>query len=72
MIIKITPDRQKSEALKKMAKTTLERLQGTEMLKYPSNTLVDYYDAIHELLEALTLRDGIKIKGEGAHRELID
>ncbi len=27
---------------------------------------------LDKLLEALSLRDGIKIKGEGAHQELID
>ncbi|MEK6904604.1 MAG: hypothetical protein AABW87_03355, partial [Nanoarchaeota archaeon] len=36
------------------------------------NTLTDYYDIIHKLMEALTLSEGIKFKGEGAHQELID
>ncbi len=72
MITKITPDEQKADALRKMAETTLERLEQTDKEKYPSNALVDYYDAIHKLLEAITLREGIKIKGEGAHQELID
>jgi hypothetical protein len=72
MIVKCKKDVQKSESLKKMAKITLERLKKTEIEKYPSNTLLDYYDTIHKLLEALTLREGIKIKGDGAHQELID
>ena len=72
MITKIKPDKQKSESLKKMAVVTLERLGKTEIEKYPSNTLLDYYDTIHKLMEALTLKGGIKIKGEGAHQELID
>ncbi len=72
MITKVKPDKQKSESLKNMAKITLERLGGTDIGKYPSNTLLDYYDAVHKLIEALTLMDGIKIKGEGAHQELID
>lgn len=72
MITKITPDKQKSEALKKMAEITLERLEETEIAKYPSNTLKDYYDVIHELMEAITLSSGIKFKGDGAHQELID
>ena len=55
-----------------MAEITLERLNKTDMNKYPSNTLLDYYDVIHKLIEALTLKEGIKIKGEGAHQELID
>lgn len=72
MITKIKPDTQRSESLKKMAEITLQRLAKTEMQLYPSNTLLDFYDAIHKLIEALTLREGIKIKGEGAHQELID
>lgn len=72
MIIKVKPDKQKSEALVIMAKITLERLNNTNMNKYPSNTLIDYYDAIHKLIEAITLKEGFKVKGEGAHQELID
>jgi len=72
MITKVKPDKQKSESLKKMAEITLERLDNTDMEKYPSNTLLDYYDVVHKLIEALTLREGIKVKGEGAHQELID
>lgn len=72
MITKIQPDKQKAESLKKMARITLERLKGTDTEKYPTNTLTDYYDVIHKLMEALTLAEGIKIKGEGAHQELID
>ena len=72
MITKVKPDNQKSESLKKMAEITLQRLAKTDMQLYPSNTLLDFYDAIHRLVEALTLREGIKIKGEGAHQELID
>ena len=72
MIARVTADKHKSESLKKMANITLERLDKTDAEEYPSNTLLDYYDIIHSLLEALTLREGIKIKGEGAHQELID
>ncbi|MFH1439729.1 MAG: hypothetical protein ABIG89_04125 [Candidatus Woesearchaeota archaeon] len=72
MITKTKPDKQKSESLKKMAEVTLERLDNTDMNKYPSNTLLDYYDVVHKLMESITLREGIKVKGEGAHQELID
>lgn len=72
MITKVKSDKHKSESLKKMAEITLERLDNTDMEKYPSNTLLDYYDAAHKLIEALALREGIKVKGEGAHQELID
>ena len=43
MITKVKPDKQKSESLKKMAEITLKRLNDTDMEKYPSNTLLDYY-----------------------------
>ncbi|HLD19596.1 MAG TPA: hypothetical protein VJB90_06345 [Candidatus Nanoarchaeia archaeon] len=72
MITRVNPDKQKSESLKKMAEITLERLSKTDMEQYPSNTLLDYYDIVHKLLEALTLKEGVKIRGEGAHQEIID
>ena len=72
MITKVKPDKQKSESLRKMAEITLERLGNTDMEKYPSNTLSDYYDVVHKLIEAITVREGVKVKGEGAHQELID
>jgi hypothetical protein len=55
-----------------MAETTLQRVYESDSERYPSNTLTDYYDIIHKLMEALALIKGVKIKGEGAHQELID
>jgi len=72
MIKKTKPDKQKSESLRKMAEITLERLNKTDMESYPSNTLLDYYDVVHKLMEAITLREGIKVGGEGAHQELVE
>lgn len=72
MKIEIKSDKQKAEALQKMAEITLKRLEETDKEKYPSNTLTDYYDIMHKLMEATTLQEGIKIKGEGAHQQLID
>ena len=72
MKIEIKPDEQKAEALKKMAEITLKRLEETDKEKYPSNTLNDYYDVIHKLIEAVSINEGVKIKGEGAHQQLID
>ena len=72
MIIKIQPDKAKSESLSKMAMVTLQRLKEIDFEKYPSNTLLDYYCIIHKLMEAIALSDGIKTTGEGAHRELIE
>lgn len=72
MIITTKIDKQMAKSLVKMAGITLERLKTTDQEKYPANTLTDYYDAIHKLMEALALLHGIKTKGEGAHQELID
>ncbi len=72
MITEVQPDKQKVIALKKMAEITLQRLEQTNTEEYATTTLLDYYDIIHKLIEALTLLDGVKIRGEGAHQELID
>lgn len=70
--MKIMPDKQKAASLKETAKITLERLKETNLEKYPTNTLTDYYDIIRKLMEALASIEGIKIKGEGAHQKIID
>ena len=72
MILKIRQDKEKAKALLDMSRITLERLKETDNYKYPTNTLIDYYDSIHKLMESLLLIEGTKIKGEGAHQELID
>ena len=72
MKMKTNADKGKSRSLLDRAEVTQRRLNETDKLKYPSNTLDDYYDIIHQLMEALTLLEGIKMKGEGAHCELID
>ncbi len=69
---KVRPDPQKAASLRKMAMVTLERLELTEKEAYPSNTLTDYYDIIHKLLEALAAVEGVKTQGDGAHTRLID
>lgn len=69
---KITPDKQKAKALKNLAENTLARLESTNKLDYPTNTLNDYYFILHQLMEAITSIKGIKIKGERAYFELID
>ena len=56
------PDVEKSKALKKVAEITLERLNKTRMEEYPGNTLIDFYDIIHNLMEAITLKEGVKFR----------
>ena len=72
MLTYVSPDKQKAQALNIMAEITLQRLKTTEITTYPSNTLTDYYDVLHKLMEAISLSNGIKFKGDGAHQELID
>ena len=72
MIMKIQPDLPKAQALKTMAEITLQRLSETNREKYPTNALTDYYDSMHKLMDAISSIDGIKTKGDGAHKELID
>lgn len=69
---KIKPDIEKAKSLINMAKITLDRLNSLDKLKYPSNTLNDYYDILHKLMEAYTVLKGLKFRGENAHKELID
>lgn len=71
-MIKINPDKQKAKSLHDMSLITLERLKETELEKYPSNSLTDYYDIVRKLMEALNFLEGVKIKGEGAHLKIID
>ena len=72
MKISVKPDKEKAKSLLFMARLTLERLKETDKPKYPSHTLTDYYDIIHNLMESLSLIKGVKIKSEGAHQELIE
>jgi hypothetical protein len=55
-----------------MAQKTHERLNFSNKLNYPSNSLKDYYDIIHQLMESFSSIKGIKFSGENAHKELID
>ncbi len=72
MITRTKPDIQKAISLQKMALTTLERLNSTDKNKYPSNVLVDYYDIIRKLMEALIAIEGVKVSGVSAHYKIIN
>lgn len=65
-------DKEKANSLMDMAQITLERLNSIDKLKYPSNTLTDFYDILHKLMESYSSLKGLKFKGENAHKELID
>jgi len=65
-------DKEKSLSLMQMAQITLERLNLLDKLKYPSNTINDFYDILHKLMESYSSLEGIKFNGDNAHKELID
>ena len=67
----VSVDKGRAISLKRMADLTLKRLHSYDLLKYPSNTLNDFYDVIHQLSESFCSIKGIKFWGEGAHAELI-
>jgi len=68
---KRSSDIQKANALRTMAEISLQRLNQTQIKEYPSNSLVDYYDIIHKLLDSFFLKNGWKFSGDSAHYELI-
>jgi hypothetical protein len=72
MKITTQPDLQKAQALIQMAQISYKRLQETNKEEYPSNSISDYYDIIHKLMEAVAAKKGIKFKEQGAHQQLIN
>jgi hypothetical protein len=65
-------DKNRAISLKEMARISLDRLNSFDKVKYPSNTLDDYYDILHQLMESISILKGIKFSGDFAHKELID
>ncbi len=70
-IIDKTPDGEKAKSLKNLAEKILERIDETDKEKYATQVVRDYYNVIHNLLEAISTSIGKKVKGKGAHAELI-
>ena len=71
-IIKITPNKEKARSILKMVEVSLERIQLTNLNKFVSNIVKDYYDVIRELISVILLLDGFKVIGEEAHKKLIE
>lgn len=69
---KITPDKEKATAMLKMSEKIEERIQDTEIGRFPSQVLTDYYDILHNLMEGISSADGFKSEGKGTHKKLID
>lgn len=70
-IIDKTPDRERAKSMRRMARRILKRIDETDREEYPTQVLKDYYEAIHNLLEAISSSIGKKVRGGGAHAELI-
>ncbi len=70
-IVEKSPDREKAKSLKKLSVKILKRIDETDKEKYTTQVVRDYYNAIHNLLEAISISMGKKVKGKGAHAELI-
>lgn len=70
-IIERTPDEERAKSLKRMADKTLERIRETDEEKYTTQVVRDYYNVVHNLLEAISMSIGKKVEGRGAHAELI-
>lgn len=69
---KVTPDPEKARSLKKMSKKILDRIEKTDVEEFPSQVLQDYYDVLHQLIEAIANLDGVETGGAGAHQNLIN
>ena len=69
--IQITPDYNKAQSLFTLSNETFRRLTEISLNKYPTNSIIDYYDICHKLLDAIFLLKGFKFKGDGAHFEMI-
>jgi len=72
MIIKITPDFEKSKSILRMIDKSLAMINEINIERYPSNVVKEYYDIIRELISVILLLDGYKTFGEYAHKELIE
>ena len=71
-LIKITPNKEKSQSILRMVDKTLEMINEINVEKFPSNVIKEYYEVVREILSVLLLLDGYKVIGEGAHKTLIE
>ena len=70
--ITIVPDKEKAKSVIKMADTTLKMIGSINQKEFPSNAIKEYYEVLREFISVVLLLDGLKVKGEGAHKNLID
>ena len=71
-LIRITPDIEKAKSILKMAEETNLLIQTIDSGRFPSHVVKEYYDIMRETASAILLLDGLKTKGDGAHKKLIE
>ncbi len=72
MIIRVTPDKERVKSMLKLIKNREDFIPSIDIEKFSTIVGENYYEIIKELATALILLDGLKVTGEGAHKELID
>lgn len=70
MKLAVQPDPQRAASLRRQATVHLDRVAVTDHTRFSDLCVIDYYDALHKLAEAVSLTDGVKFTGDGAHEEL--
>jgi hypothetical protein len=65
----ILPDPSRAKALSKMATAQLAQVHFFK--SFPSLQVKQYYDVIHALCESYAFLQGVRFRGEGAHKELM-
>lgn len=72
MIIKITPDKEKTKSILNLIKNRESFLSSMDIQKFSTIAAENYYEIIKELISILLLLDGFKATGENAHKDAID
>lgn len=72
MKIKIQPDLEKAESIKKIIRERKEFIKSFRGKRFPTIICENYYEIIKELSTAIFLTKGIKFVGEYAYKELIE
>lgn len=72
MIIRVTPDREKATSMLNLASSRKEFLETIDKKRFPTMAAETYYEILKELTSAILLLEGIRTKGENAHKELLE
>lgn len=70
MIIKITPDKEKTKSMLRIILMRVEFLKTIDKKRFPTIILETYYEILKELTSCLIMINGFKTSGEYAHKEM--